>query len=74
MPRTNDYVNIFSQNKKQVTTPPEVISNQTENRLHLVHLTDLEMSKYQLQSKGRIVVKFNGFIFVNCSLIKSVKI
>jgi hypothetical protein len=32
------------------------------------------MSKYQLESKGRNVVKFNGFIFVNCSLIKRVKI
>jgi hypothetical protein len=74
MPTTNDYVNIFSQNKKQETTPPEVISNQTENRYHLGHLKDLEMSKYKLESKGRTVVKFNGFIFVNCSLIKSVKI
>jgi len=40
----------------------------------LGHLKDIEMSKYQLESKGCIVVKFNGFIFVNCSLIKSVKI
>ena len=29
------------------------------------HLKDLEMSKYQLESAGRIVVKFNGSIFVN---------
>jgi len=40
----------------------------------LGHLKNLEMSKYQLESKGRIVVKCNGFNFVNCSLIKSLKI
>jgi hypothetical protein len=35
----------------------------------LGHLKDLEISKYKRESKGRMLIKSDRFIFVNCCLI-----